>query len=150
MGGSGRELLILALLTYVPLLLNAPGKVSADTKTYLYLDPGRLLDRARSMWDPHIGLGTVTHQSLGYLFPLGPYYWLMQRIGVPDWVAQRLWLGHAHVRRRCRGAVAGPHHRTAQEGGTCPLRWPTRSGRTCCSTRPASPSSSCRGPGCRG
>ena len=87
------ELVVIAVLAYVPLLYNAPGKVSADTKTYLYLDPGRLMDRARSMWDPHIGLGTVTHQNLGYLFPMGPYYWLMQRLGAPDWVAQRLWLG---------------------------------------------------------
>ena len=45
------------------------------------------------MWDPNIGLGTVTHQNLGYLLPLGPYYWVMETIGVPDWIAQRLWLG---------------------------------------------------------
>ena len=29
----------LALIAYVPLLLTAPGRVAADTKTYLYLDP---------------------------------------------------------------------------------------------------------------
>ena len=45
------------------------------------------------MWDPNIGMGTVTHQNIGYLFPMGPYYWLLDRLGVPDWVAQRLWLG---------------------------------------------------------
>jgi arabinofuranan 3-O-arabinosyltransferase len=45
------------------------------------------------MWDPNIGLGTVTHQNIGYLWPMGPYYWLMDAIGLPDWVAQRLWLG---------------------------------------------------------
>ena len=58
------------------MLLTAPGKVVADTKSYLYLDPGRLLERAPSMWDPNIGLGTVTHQNIGYLFPMGPYYWV--------------------------------------------------------------------------
>ena len=84
---------LLALLAYVPALLTAPGKVAADTKQYLYLDPGRLLTRAPSMWDPNIGLGTVTHQNIGYLFPMGPYYWLMERLGSPDWVAQRIWLG---------------------------------------------------------
>ena len=68
--------LALAAIAYGPLLLTAPGRISADTKTYLYLDPGTLLSRAWSMWDPNIGLGTVTHQNLGYLFPLGPYYWL--------------------------------------------------------------------------
>ena len=84
---------LLALLAYVPVLLIKPGKVVADTKSYLYLDPGRLLERAASMWDPNIGMGTVTHQNIGYLFPMGPYYWLMHEVGVPAWVSQRLWFG---------------------------------------------------------
>ncbi|HEU5302573.1 MAG TPA: alpha-(1-_3)-arabinofuranosyltransferase family protein [Acidimicrobiia bacterium] len=87
------ELAVLALLAYVPFLLSSPGKVSADTKAYLYLDPARLLARAPYLWDPHIGAGAVPHQNIGYLFPMGPYYWLMDMVGVPDWVAQRLWLG---------------------------------------------------------
>jgi arabinofuranan 3-O-arabinosyltransferase len=84
---------LLALLAYLPVLLTKPGKVVADTKSYLYLDPGRLLERAASMWDPNIGMGTVTHQNIGYLFPMGPYYWLMHEVGVPAWVSQRLWFG---------------------------------------------------------
>jgi arabinofuranan 3-O-arabinosyltransferase len=84
---------VLAVLVYVPLLLTDPGQVVADTKSYLYLDPGRLLARAVSMWDPHVGLGTVPHQQIGYLWPAGPWYWLFEQLGVPDWVAQRLWLG---------------------------------------------------------
>ena len=86
-------LAVLAALVYVPLLLTDPGQVLADTKTYLYLDPGRLLSRAVSMWDPHVGLGTVPHQQIGYLWPAGPWYWAFEQLGVPDWVAQRLWLG---------------------------------------------------------
>ncbi len=83
---------ILAALAYAPMLLTRPGWVSADTKSYLTLDPGRLLSRAVSMWDPSVGAGTVTHQNIGYLFPLGPYYWVMDRVGVPDWITQRaLW-----------------------------------------------------------
>ncbi|MBK9178112.1 MAG: DUF3367 domain-containing protein [Acidimicrobiales bacterium] len=85
--------LLLAAVAYVPLLLTRPGRVGADTKTYLYLDPGRLLGRAASLWDPNIGLGTVSHQTIGYLFPMGPFYWLLDTLGLPDWVAQRLWLG---------------------------------------------------------
>ena len=77
----------------MPVLLTKPGKVVADTKSYLYLDPGRLLERAASMWDPNIGMGTVTHQNIGYLFPMGPYYWVLHLAGVPAWVSQRLWLG---------------------------------------------------------
>ncbi len=84
---------LLALLAYVPVLRSDPGKVAADTKQYLYLDPGRLLSRAVSMWDPHIGMGTVTHQNIGYLFPMGPFYWVLDKLGVPAWIAQRLWLG---------------------------------------------------------
>ena len=85
--------LLLALLAYVPPLLTAPGRVGADTKQYLYLDPGRLLSRSVSMWDSHVGMGTVTHQTIGYAFPMGPYYWLLDRLGSPAWVSQRLWLG---------------------------------------------------------
>ena len=83
-----------AVLVYAPILLTRQGRVAADTKSYLYLDPGRLLDRVGSLWDPNIGLGTVSHQSIGYLFPLGPFYWFTeQAMGLPSWVAQRLWLG---------------------------------------------------------
>ena len=83
----------LAFVAYVPLLLTQRGWVSADTKTYLYIDPSKLMSRAWSMWDPSIGLGTVTHQNVGYLWPMGPYYWLLDQIGVPDWAAQRIWWG---------------------------------------------------------
>lgn len=83
----------LALLSYVPMLLTQPGWLSADTKTYLYLDPGQLLGRASSMWDPATGLGTVSHQSIGYLWPMGPWFWAFDALRVADWVAQRLWWG---------------------------------------------------------
>lgn len=82
----------LALLVYVPILRTEPGIVAADTKSYLYLDPAKLLARALTMWDPNVGMGTLTHQTIGYLFPMGPWYWLFQTVGAPDWVAQRLWL----------------------------------------------------------
>ena len=85
--------LAFAGLCYLPLLTTSPGQVVADTKSYLYLDPDRLLSRAWSMWDAHVGMGTVTHQNIGFLWPMGPYYWLMEHLGAPDWVAQRLWLG---------------------------------------------------------
>ena len=86
------EISALALLAYVPFLLSSPRRVIGDTKQYLYLDPGRLLSRAPYLWDPHVAAGTVPHQNIGYLFPMGPYYWVLDRLGVPDWVAQRLWL----------------------------------------------------------
>ena len=87
------ETALLAVLAYVPFLASSPGRVVADTKQYLYLDPGRFLSRAVWLWDPHVAAGTVPHQQIGYLFPMGPYFWLMDAVGLPDWVAQRLWLG---------------------------------------------------------
>ncbi len=82
--------LVLAVVTYVPMLLTRPGRVSADTKSYLTIDPGDVVSNAATMWDPSVGAGTVPHQNIGYLFPLGPYYWLMERVAVPDWLTQRL------------------------------------------------------------
>ncbi len=87
------SLLLYAVLCYVPLLLTAPGKIAADTKAYLYLEPGRLLSRAGWLWEQDVAAGTITHQNIGYLFPMGPWYWVFDRLGSPDWVAQRLWLG---------------------------------------------------------
>ncbi len=91
--GYWLSIAIPALLTYVPLLLTQPGEVGADTKTYLYLNPTKVLSEAPYVWNSQIGMGTVTHQYIGYLWPMGPFYWLFQQIGVPDWFAQRIWLG---------------------------------------------------------
>ena len=85
--------LFLTLIAFVPPLLTAPGQVAADTKQYLYLNPGQLMRTATSLWDPAQFGGYVTHQTIGYLWPAGPWYWLLDRLGSPDWVAQRLWLG---------------------------------------------------------
>jgi arabinofuranan 3-O-arabinosyltransferase len=86
-------LLILAGLAYIPLLVVRPGVVTPDTKTYLYLDPGRFLAQVAFMWNPTVGLGTVNHQYIGYLLPMGPFFGLLPLFHVPIWVAQRLWLG---------------------------------------------------------
>ena len=84
---------LLAVLSYLPLFLSRPGQVAADTKQYLYLDPGRLTTGAASMWDPNTGLGTVTHQNIGYLLPMGPYYTAVRWLGIPVWVGERFWMG---------------------------------------------------------
>lgn len=87
------EYLGFAILVFVPLLVVRPGLVTEDTKTYLYLDPGRYLRQAVSLWNPNVALGTVTHENLGYLLPMGPFYWMLAELHVPVWAAQRLWLG---------------------------------------------------------
>lgn len=85
--------LLLAALAFLPLLFIDQGVVSSDTKAYLYLDPARFVAHVSSMWFPTVALGTVTHQYVGYLFPMGPYYVLTAAIHLPTWVAQRVWLG---------------------------------------------------------
>ncbi len=87
------EYLALAVIAFVPQLWSRPGVVTSDTKTYLYLDLSRFLTQSVSMWDPTVGLGTVTHQRIGFLFPMGPFFWVAQTLHVPVWAAQRLWVG---------------------------------------------------------
>ena len=84
---------VLVVVAYVPLLLTRPGAVNADIKQYLHLDAGELIAGAPELWNPDFGLGTVTHQYIGYLFPVGPFFWLGQTLGLADWVVQRLWYG---------------------------------------------------------
>ncbi len=90
---SAVEYGVFALLAFVPMLATQPGAVTDDTKTYLYLDPGRYIRQAVSLWDPNVALGTVTHENIGYLFPMGPFFWLFAELHLPVWVAQRLWMG---------------------------------------------------------
>lgn len=83
----------LVAVAYAPHLLSAPGRVSADSRLDLLVDPGAALARATDLWDPQVGAGTVPHQGLGYLVPTAPWFWLLDRLGCPDWLAQRLWWG---------------------------------------------------------
>ena len=82
----------LALIAYLPALLAAPGKMPSDTKLYLYLDPGRLISDAPYTWDNRQFAGWVPHQTVTYLWPSGPWYWLFEQLHVPDWIAHRLWI----------------------------------------------------------
>jgi arabinofuranan 3-O-arabinosyltransferase len=86
------SLTVLALLAYVPALASSPGRMPADTKLYLYLDPGRLLGDAPFSYDPRQFAGWVPHQIIGYLWPQGPWYWLGETAGLADWVTHRLWI----------------------------------------------------------
>ena len=88
-----RGALLLAALAYLPTLASSPGRMPADTKLYLYLDPGRLIRDAPQSWDNRQFLGWVPHQMISYLWPSGPWFWVFDKLGVPDWVAHRLWLG---------------------------------------------------------
>ena len=84
---------LFAVLAYVPALIAAPGRMTADSKLYLYLDPGRLMADALGTYDPRQFAGWVPHQHISFVWPSGPWYWLFDQIGAPDWIAHRLWLG---------------------------------------------------------
>lgn len=84
---------VLAFVAYVPAFASSPGRMVADTKLYLYLDPGRLVSDAVWSFDGRQFAGSVPHQTIGYLWPSGPWYWFWDMAGVPDWIAHRLWIG---------------------------------------------------------
>ncbi|MEI8391577.1 MAG: alpha-(1-_3)-arabinofuranosyltransferase family protein [Actinomycetes bacterium] len=87
------DIATLTVLAFIPLLLSAPGKLPADTKLYLYLNPGRLLSDAAWTWDSRQLGGWVPHQNVGYLWPTGPWFSFFNWLSIPDWIAHRLWLG---------------------------------------------------------
>ncbi|HQV57614.1 MAG TPA: alpha-(1-_3)-arabinofuranosyltransferase family protein, partial [Ilumatobacteraceae bacterium] len=82
----------IAALAYLAPLLSGAHTLNADTKLGLTLNPGRLLSDARLTWDGHQFAGWVPHQTVSYLWPSGPFYWVADRVGLPDWVTQRLWI----------------------------------------------------------
>ena len=90
-GWRAGESLVLAAVALVP-YLRVPNRVTSDTKVYLFTDPIEFLGRVPYLWDRQVGAGTVSHQHVGYLFPMGPFFALAEVVGLPDWLAQRLWL----------------------------------------------------------
>ncbi len=91
----------------------APGEVIPETKLDITLDPVRYLGRALAAWDPSAGFGRIQNQSVGYLFPMGPFFAIGEALGVPAWITQRAWvslllvLGYWGAHRLARAVGVG-------------------------------------------
>lgn len=103
------EVALLVALAMIPPLVSSPGRMPADTKLYLYLDPLRLVSDARWSWDPRQMAGWVPHQSISYLWPSGPWYVLADLARLPDWIAHRLWIGILLASAGCGARWAARH-----------------------------------------
>ncbi len=62
-----------------------------DTKADLVLAPDAFLSRTLHLWEPSGWFGQVQNQAYGYLFPMGPFFWLGHVIQAPPWIIQRGW-----------------------------------------------------------
>jgi arabinofuranan 3-O-arabinosyltransferase len=85
---------VLAAGAFVLAFVQRPGEVVFDTRIELSANPSLFLHRVAAVWSPTGDLGHVqSGQFVGYLFPMAPWFAFAQRIGLPMWVAQRLWVG---------------------------------------------------------
>jgi arabinofuranan 3-O-arabinosyltransferase len=85
-----RTLLCCALLTLLA-TATRPGRIIADTKIDMALNPLGFLGRALHLWDIE-QFGQLQNQVSGYLFPMGPFCALAHLAGIPPWITERLWL----------------------------------------------------------
>lgn len=87
---------VLAIISVALMALcfaQAPGRLLADTKLNLVIDPAGFMGAALHLWDPSSSFGQIQNQAVGYLFPMGPFFALGNSLGVSMWVVQRIWLG---------------------------------------------------------
>ena len=89
---SRRWLLGFWAVVLVLFLAVDPGRQTFDTKLGVALAPRRFLSDLGRLWHDQGGFGGIADQYVGYAFPMLPYYWLTDLVGLPVWLAERLWM----------------------------------------------------------
>ncbi len=90
---TGIRLAAVSMLLLGLAFVQDPGFLVSDTKFDLAQAPGAFLARALHLWDGLGAFGQLQNQAYGYLWPMGPFFWLGSLLDVPGWAVQRLWLG---------------------------------------------------------
>lgn len=93
--GADRRCRALVLTAYAALALLVMtekwGRATSDTRFELTEVPGPHLAGTFQLWNPDVSLGELQNQAYGYLFPQGSFFVVLEALGAPGWVAQRLW-----------------------------------------------------------
>lgn len=82
---------IVCLLLTGLVFAHASGRMLPDTNPGLQINPERLLRSGLSTWNAGVGAGAMSTPDISVLFPAAPFFALMHAIGLPAWIAQRLW-----------------------------------------------------------
>ncbi|WP_308127781.1 alpha-(1-_3)-arabinofuranosyltransferase family protein, partial [Frankia sp. CiP3] len=95
-GGPGRTprwpIAVMAAGFILLCLLQAPGRIAADTKIDLAVNPLRFLAGSTHLWSSASDFGLFPNQYVGYLFPMGSFFAIGNVLALPPWVTQRLWM----------------------------------------------------------
>ncbi|MCK9897329.1 alpha-(1-_3)-arabinofuranosyltransferase family protein [Frankia sp. AgB32] len=90
---TSRWHLLWTAVAYAALFMaQAPGRLTADTKLSVAVDPKGFLAAATHLWDSSADFGAIPNQIAGYLFPMGPFFLAGRLLGLPPWLTQRLWM----------------------------------------------------------
>ncbi|WP_033320734.1 alpha-(1-_3)-arabinofuranosyltransferase [Streptomyces yerevanensis] len=89
---SRRWLLGFWAVVFVLFLAVDPGRQTFETKLGVTVDPWQFMADLGQLWHDRGGFGGIADQYIGYSFPMLPYYALTDLLGIPVWLAERLWL----------------------------------------------------------